>query len=133
MRLGMMLVAVAGPLSNMAIALLCTVILGLLYRFRPDCWSTTRAARGCSYSWLTLNVVLAIFNLLPDSAAGRQPDRRRLIPYSLRRPWENFCRMGPIALAAVIVLPTMLGVSLLGGPVAWVTSWLDVLLNWVAG
>jgi Zn-dependent protease len=77
--------------------------------------------------------VLAIFNLLPIPPLDGSRIVDRLIPYSLRRPWDNFCRMGPIALAAVILVPQFLHVSLLGGPVAWVTSWLEVLLNWLAG
>lgn len=32
------------------------------------------------------------------------------------RPWEGFCRLGPIALAAVLVLPSLAGVNLFRWP-----------------
>ena len=64
-RTGMMLTALAGPASNMAIALFCTFILGLLIRFRPDLLRHNEGLLRLLTFLMQLNVVLAMFNLLP--------------------------------------------------------------------
>ena len=132
MRTGMMLTALAGPASNMAIALLSRSSWACCALPPGPAQSQRRAVRLLDFL-MQLNVVLAMFNLLPVPPLDGSRIVDRLIPCSLRRPWDDFCRMGPIALAAVIVLPQILGVSLLAGPVGWVSSWLSVLLNWLAG
>ena len=89
----MMWVSGAGPLSNLAQALLMSVILSILWHFPP--------ARATSFtSWLSnflvfyiqINIVLAIFNLLPvpplDGSkilAGLLPERQMNIFYTLER------------------------------------------------
>ncbi len=66
MRTGMLLVAVAGPLSNVAIALLSTVVLGLAWRFYPNLPKARQPGLFDLLDQLALiNVVLAVFNLFP--------------------------------------------------------------------
>jgi Zn-dependent protease len=56
---GMMLVALAGPSTNLAIALVLTVLLHLAGRFLPE-------FLAASIAWAALiNIVLMVFNLIP--------------------------------------------------------------------
>lgn len=58
MRRDMALVAIAGPAMNILIA----AIFSLVFRFFPD---LSAAARTLIFQSITLNLVLAIFNLIP--------------------------------------------------------------------
>jgi Zn-dependent protease len=88
-RVGHMLVAAAGPLMNLALALLVTgVILGLA---KAGAIKLPFAAVLVRYV-LVLNIVLMFFNLIPlpplDGAnvlAGFLPDRLQIVPQTLRR------------------------------------------------
>src|SRR5512137_2420561 len=59
---GMAITASAGPLSNVVIAVLATVVLGLIYRLQLDLPSGARALLA---NLIFMNVSLAIFNLIP--------------------------------------------------------------------
>ena len=88
-RVGHMLVAVMGPLMNLLLALLVTVvILGLAKAGAIRLPLATALVRYV----LVLNVVLMFFNLIPlpplDGAnviAGFLPDRLQIVPQTLRR------------------------------------------------
>ncbi len=138
MAMGSLLVSVAGPISNLAIALLTTVALGLLWRFHPDLFDPEkyRHHQGLFYllsQLAALNVGLAVFNLLPIPPLDGHWIADALMPRSLRPQWESFCRFGPVALAAVVVLPILLGVNILSWPIGLVRACLDHVLLWIAG
>lgn len=59
-RSGELLIAIAGPLSNLAIAL----ILGTIIRFAARGFLSTAFLEVCVYV-VVINIVLAIFNLIP--------------------------------------------------------------------
>ena len=88
-RVGHMLVAVMGPLMNLLLALLVTVvILGLAKAGAMRLPLATALVRYV----LVLNVVLMFFNLIPlpplDGAnviAGFLPDKLQIVPQTLRR------------------------------------------------
>jgi Zn-dependent protease len=132
MQMGMLLVSVAGPLSNMAMALLSTVILGLLYRFSPAWLHEHAALRAFLFMMIQLNVLLAVFNLFPVPPLDGSRVADALMPRSLRPLWNEFYRLGPVALAALIIVPMLLRINLLSGPVSLVYSCLNPLLIWLA-
>jgi len=132
MRTGMMLTAAAGPISNIILAVLCTVAYGLLFRWAP----TTLFQSGRETALLMLlqvaigmNVGLALFNLLPVPPLDGSRVVDGLMPRHLRPAWENFARLGPILLFAVIAF----GGFLLDGPRRVVGNLLNGLLHVIAG
>jgi Zn-dependent protease len=117
MRKGAMLVAVAGPLSNLVVAAACIVAVALLARFAPQWINADNRAVWMLYVLILLNVILATFNMLPIPPLDGSRVADALMPRRLRPAWGDFCRLGPIALAAVILLPMLAGISLFEWPV----------------
>ncbi len=111
MRAGMMLTAVAGPLSNLFLAALCLAGVALTARLEAGAMS-----HFLEIAFL-LNVILAVFNLLPIPPLDGSRVADSLMPRRFQPAWDGFAQLGPAALIAVIVLPQFLGVSLLAWPV----------------
>jgi Zn-dependent protease len=123
MRTGMMIVAVAGPLANLALAALAIALVMVVAGFRvvPGHWIVP------TYRFLNtmvlINVLLASFNALPIPPLDGSRVADALMPRPLRPVWEAFCRLGPIALIMVLVLPRVTGISLFHYPMQ-ATQWL---------
>jgi Zn-dependent protease len=131
MRTGMMLTAIAGPLSNIVLALAFTILLAVLLRFP---WLAAQAGEGGARLLLTfavLNVILATFNLLPIPPLDGSRVVDGLMPRGLRPAWEGFCQIGPLVLAAVILLPYFSGFSLFAWPMQGLTWLLAKLVEWM--
>jgi len=75
---GMLLVSLAGPLSNLVIAFLSAVLLGLLYACRAP-----NIEQVMNYM-IRINVVLAVFNLLPVPPLDGSRVLAGLVPGSSR-------------------------------------------------
>ena len=109
MDLGMLTTAAAGPVSNVVLAALTLAI------------SSTLSQLGIALSpplyvlmvfVMQLNVILAVFNLLPIPPLDGSRIADALMPEDLRPAWNRFCGLGPAPLVAIIVLPHLLGFSL---------------------
>ncbi|MBK7862303.1 MAG: site-2 protease family protein [Archangiaceae bacterium] len=124
---GMALTALAGPLSNLALALLCAVAIGLLFRFRPDVYFQPGVQRLLSYG-LTLNVGLAIFNLLPIPPLDGSRVVDHFVPYRRRDSWESFRSFSPLLLLGVMAA----GGMLLSRPIGLVQGLLAKLIQTIA-
>lgn len=128
-RAGVMLVSLAGPFTNLLLALLA----GLAYRLLP----AGAAFGGLSFlsqflvSFVVLNVMLCVFNLLPVAPLDGEKVLEYLLPeqgqrvLAAARPYGMF-----ILLGLVFVLP-MLGVDAFGAVVrAPVQAISRFLLGW---
>jgi Zn-dependent protease len=117
MRTGTVLVAVAGPFSNLVLALLCIVIQGVLLRFSIE----NKALQILLINGFFLNIVLAVFNMLPIPPLDGSRLAEWLMPRRLRPQWESFAQLGPVMLLALVFLPSMVGHSLFDWPAefAW--------------
>jgi len=116
MRTGMMLTAAAGPIANLCLAAVCIVFLAVLARFRPEVVVPGQAPAVLLQTMIFLNVVLAAFNALPIPPLDGSRVADALVPEAARPAWEAFCRLGPFALVAMLVLPMLAGVSLFRWP-----------------
>ncbi len=97
---GMAITASAGPISNLILAVLSAVGLGLVIRYGD---------RGAMpfvvlLKWsLAMNVNLAVFNLLPIPPLDGSRIVDHFIPARMRETWESVMRFGPLLLVAVML------------------------------
>ena len=103
MRKGMLITAAAGPLSNLLLALVVTVILGVQLRLDPSSLRSGSALTTLLVMLMQINVALAIFNLLPIYPLDGSRIADGVMPDRFRSPWEKFCRVAPFALIAIFV------------------------------
>ncbi len=141
-RSGMMLVAAAGPASNLILAAISAVVLGLIGRLAGD-----QAAPGAVTGFVVLNLVnfiainvfLALFNLLPvppfdgsHIVEGLLPDRAARVYGSLRRGGMF------LVIALLLILPQVIPGfdpvgKLVSPPVQWLLHRYYALAGLVAG
>jgi Zn-dependent protease len=150
-RRDMMLVAAAGPGMNLVMAALAAVGLGMLIRGLPVASSFNDVPEmlgslGLAPAFLglvlllfiSLNVFLALFNLLPIPPLDGSHIVEGVLPDGLRQGYARLRNMGmmlPILL--LVVLPSLIpGLSLtkyLFGPVDWTLDKYLSLANLFAG
>ncbi len=106
---GMLLVSLAGPFSNLVLAFLFAFSLKLCDRFS---WGSDALIQGL-YMGLVLNVLLAIFNLMPVPPL----DGHRLLPPSVQRKLLPFS--GVIFILFLVAIWRYQGI--LGVPVEFFT------------
>ena len=121
-RLGMSLVAFAGPLSNFVLAF----VLGLVFRLDLlPVVTDTRFVSGvvdilgfAAFLAIFFNLILGIFNLIPLPPLDGSKVVGGLLPGSLYRPYLQFERYGWIPLMALIGVNLFLsyafGINFLG-------------------
>lgn len=102
MGTGMAITAFAGPLSNLVLAVLCAVTLGVLLRVTPETLANQHGLWMLLLYGVQLNVGLAIFNLLPIPPLDGSRIVERFVPYRLRDSWEAFSRVAPFALLLIV-------------------------------
>ena len=103
-RKGMMITAAAGPLANLCMAAVCTALFALVVAAPLNLGETRESIVGLIRRAVFLNVILATFNMLPVPPLDGSRRADWLMPRELRGAWENFQRLGPLALMAVIFL-----------------------------
>ena len=129
MTTGNILISAAGPLSNIALALLSSVGYALLIRFAPDAARPGSGASELLQIMILVNVALALFNLIPIPPLDGSHVAEALVPYRLRGAWETFARFSPFLLLGLIFF----GRGLLNGPRNFVVGLLEGLINAIAG
>lgn len=135
MRTGMAITAAAGPLSNLVLAILSAVGLGLYLRFAPTAVVSDGASGAIAtllQLMLVMNVGLALFNLLPVPPLDGSRVMDRFVPYRARPLWEGVVRYAPFILMAIILSPRMLGFSVIDRPFQWVATPLFSLVEFIA-
>jgi Zn-dependent protease len=127
---GMMITSVAGPLSNVVLAFICALVYLLLDRFQPQV--LTEAVVALLYSGVGLNIVLAVFNMLPIPPLDGSRVVEGLLPYRYRTSWESFTRYAPLLLLLVIMLPGATS-TLLGPPREFLENAIVQSARWLVG
>lgn len=112
---GMMITAAAGPLSNIVLAIICTVVYALSVKANPNLADDVGPFKLLAIG-MGMNVILAIFNMLPIPPLDGSRIADWLMPRRLRPAWESFSRYGGIALLVVIFTPQLFGFSIIEWP-----------------
>ena len=128
MTKGMAITASAGPLSNVLLATLAAVALGLALRFAPDQVDRDSAARFFLLAMLRMNVGLALFNMLPVPPLDGSRIVAWLLPYRLQQQWHQLEQFAPFLLIGIF----WFGGRLVSGPIYYVTDLLLGLARTVA-
>jgi Zn-dependent protease len=135
MPTGVLLAVAAGPISNLLLAALgCVALIGLT-RFGASTDLSIDADRGymaiyqLTISFVMINVLLACFNLIPIPPLDGSRIVDVLMPDWLRPYWVQFVSLGPLMLAAIVLLPGFMGFNLL----AWPIHFTRMLLRSITG
>jgi Zn-dependent protease len=125
-RRDMVWVAAAGPATNIAIAVVSALVA---YGLPILPWMARPWGRDAIEASIEINVVLAVFNMIPMPPLDGGRVAVGLLPDALAFPLARFERYGMLLLIGVIVLLPLIGQQLgrnlsvlpwlLGGPVDW--------------
>jgi Zn-dependent protease len=139
-RFGMMAVAAAGPLSNLLMAAVGAVALGLIYP-GPD--ADYGMLLGYALSTLAyfilINIFLALFNLLPIPPFDGSHIVEGLLPAKAAKAYEKLRPLGfPLIILLIVVIPWIfpdldLVERVVLPPVIWAQDQYFALADWVAG
>jgi Zn-dependent protease len=116
MRAGMMVTAAAGPLSNVALALIATLSLMLIRFLAPNLLFEMRGLLPFFTQAIIVNLALAAFNLLPLFPLDGSRIVEGLVPYRFRANWEKFAQISPFVLLVVAFGLPYIGIN----PFGWV-------------
>ena len=140
-RYGMMAVAAAGPASNLVLAALGAVLLGLLVRGAGDVQpgEPLRFIALNLGNFLSINIFLALFNLLPIPPFDGSHIVEGLLPPRAATVYERLRPLGfPLVFILLIGLPYLIpGFDLVSRvvlpPVQWLGNHYYALAEAVAG
>ena len=127
MAKGMMITAAAGPAANVVLAVLCTVVYALTFRFAPTFFVEQEALIHLLGICININVVLALFNMLPIPPLDGGRIVEGFVPYKWRSQWDQFSRYSPLLLLGVL----MFGGGLLAWPLGLANQMLGSLIGWI--
>jgi Zn-dependent protease len=128
MDTGMMLTAIAGPLSNMLLAIGSAVTYGLLLRYSPETIGNNPGVLKF-ITWMIIgNVSLAVFNMLPIPPLDGSRVVEKFMPYSMRGSWEKVVQFGPFLLLGVLFF----GRELISGPAGYILGMISSFVTGIA-
>lgn len=109
-RKGMMLVALAGPGMNLALALVGAIVLGVFAHWATAAsdGSVTAFVATNLVNFLVINVFLALFNLIPLPPFDGGHVVAGLLPEPLALQWDRLARFGfPLLIFLLLILPAI--------------------------
>ena len=138
-RYGMMAVAAAGPASNLVMALIAAVALGLIAATltTPPGAVLTWVLTGLNY-FILINIFLALFNLLPIPPFDGSHIVQGLLPRSMAAQYAKLQQVGMFLLIALIAITWAFPDSgiienVVLPPVEWLRDKYMLRALWVAG
>jgi Zn-dependent protease len=112
-RRDMLWIAAAGPLSNLLLALISGVLLRVAIPYAGSGGIAHGVALLLLYS-LQINLVLAVFNLIPLPPLDGSSVLKGLLPRDEAMAWARVERVGPVVLLVLVGSQFFLKFSLLG-------------------
>lgn len=141
-RVGMMIVAAAGPLSNLIMGVIGAVLLGTYLQFVPI---ASAEALGNDFvalnlfNFILINVFLALFNLLPIPPFDGGHIVEGLLPPAIAARYASLHKVALLVMIVLLVVLPMLSPQLnlvgrlVGPAVDWLTGHYLALAGAVAG
>lgn len=114
---GAALVALAGPVSNLVLA----TVVALVVRMVP---SLASAGNSLLISMITVNLALALFNLIPVPPLDGSRVLYAFVPEKMQDAMERFEQMGPIVLLVIFLVGFPFIAPWLGAAVRGMTRFL---------
>lgn len=105
-KAGMALTALAGPLSNLLMAILSVGLYRVLIIFVSDGWTLTLLRMGLVELFASINISLAMFNLLPIPPL----DGFRIISYVLPDKWVFMVNRYQQVITLVVLVVVFTGI-----------------------
>jgi len=130
LRAGMMLTSLAGPAANIGLAGTGVLLLVLIVHLLPAVASAVPELRGLLLTMVQLNVVLALFNLLPIPPLDGSRLADFLMPDRLRPYWEAIYNRAPIAFMLLVVVLLSTGIPIFAIPLGMTRRMLAALGVW---
>lgn len=114
-RRDMAIIALAGPVSNVVLALL--VGLGLRAVFPAGFAAAQTSSLASTAVWICvqavwINVILAAFNLIPIPPLDGSRILAGIVPEHWNHGYEQFERIGPMLLIGLVLLASFSGISI---------------------
>lgn len=138
-RFGMMAVAAAGPLTNLIMATLGALAIGLLVRGGAPADASVGGFCLLALTYFVMiNVFVAFFNLLPIPPFDGSHIVEGLLPPSMAQAYGKLRGLG-MALFFVLVALSWYGPTsgilghVIGPPIEWMLGRVVSLVDWVAG
>jgi Zn-dependent protease len=117
------LVSAAGPLSNLAMAILAAIPfrMGLLDPFASAGRFFPSASSFLS-EFIFINLILLFFNLIPISPLDGEKVLEYFLPPEARGTLYQLRPYGPLLLLALVFLAPLFGMDVLGTLIGWPTQ-----------
>jgi Zn-dependent protease len=138
-RFGMIAVAAAGPLTNLALAAIGAVALGFLVRGGAPADASVSGFLVLAFTYFVLvNVFLAFFNLLPIPPFDGSHIVEGVLPPRLAQAYQRLRPVGFLLFFGLVAL-TWFGPTsgildhLIGPPVTWMLERFDAVVQSVSG
>jgi Zn-dependent protease len=121
-KAGMAMVAVAGPLSNLVLALIAAIPLrlGLISGYFTSNYIPNPQQIFLTFVWL--NVALLFFNLLPIAPLDGFDVLLGVLPYPASESFKRLEQIGPLILLLLIFFGGRIFISLVMGPTNFVVG-----------
>ena len=125
-RIGMTMVALAGPIANLLVAVVAAILfrgLDAAALLSPDLF------RLAVYSTVFFNVALGLFNLLPVPPLDGYNVVLPLLPPRQAFVVQRYAQYGYLALLALVILSR----GAAGGPLTWLFTLADLITGGLTG
>lgn len=109
-----MWVSLAGPLSNLLMAILASIPLRLgLIEYTISRSNIVPTAYEFAIEFIVINLALMLFNLIPLAPLDGEKVLDFFLPQSMRFGWEKIKQYGPIILLAMVFVLPMIGIDII--------------------
>ena len=117
-RAAYMLVALAGPLSNLLLAILAAIpfrigLMSVVYAFVPN-EGILPTQEQFLFEFIYINLILMIFNLIPIAPLDGEKILEFLLPPSMAPIFDTLRPYGPLLLMALIFVLPLIGIDVIG-------------------